>query len=185
MGNTNTNANNSNCLAEVLTVSDFSIDNEWIMDSGCSFHMCPDIDWFQNLNNKETGTVYMGNNQSYSVKGIGNISLKLHDNKTITLIDVRYVPGLKRNLISLSTLDELGFSYKAENGSMYVFKGDELILTGAKKNGLYVLDGCYFPFVNMYSACIAKTDKTKLWHLRLGHISLKSLQALFNQGYLG
>ena len=104
----------------------------------------------------------MGNNQSCSVKGIGNISLKLHDNKTRTLTDVRYVLGLKRNLISLGNLDELGFSYKAENGSMHVFKRDELILTGAKKNGLYVLDGCYFLSVNFHSACIAKTDKTKL-----------------------
>ena len=37
----------------------------------------------------------------------------------------------------------------------------------------------------MYFACIAKTDKTELWHLRLGHMSLKGLQALSNQGYLG
>jgi len=77
----------------------------------------------------------MGNNHFYSVKGISNISLKLHDNKTRTLTNVRYVPSLKRNLISLSTLDELGFSYKVENGSMHVFKGNKLILTGAKKNG--------------------------------------------------
>ena len=44
--NTNTNANNSNCLVEVLTVSDLSVDNEWTMDSDCSFHMCPNIDRF-------------------------------------------------------------------------------------------------------------------------------------------
>ena len=155
------------------------------MDFGCSFHMYSNIYWFQNFNNKEIETVYMGNNHSYNVKGICNISLKLHDDKTRTLTDVRYVLGLKRNLISLGTLDELGFSYRAENGSMHVFKGDELILIGAKKNGLYVLNGCYFPSVNMYSICIAKTDKTKLWHLRLGHMSLKSLKALSNQGYLG
>ena len=71
------------------------------MDSGCSFHMCPNIDWFQNFNNRESETVYMGNNHSCSIQGIGNISLKLHDNKIRTLTDVRYVPGLKRNLISL------------------------------------------------------------------------------------
>ena len=86
----------------------------------------------------------MGNNQSYSVKDIGNISLKLYNNKTRSLTDVRCVLDLKRNLISLDTLDELGFSYKAENGSMHVFNGDELILISAKKNGLYVLDGLLF-----------------------------------------
>ena len=47
------------------------------------------------------------------------------------------------------------------------------------------MDGCYFPSVNFHSACIAKTDKIELWHLRLGHMSLKGLKALSNQGYLG
>ena len=60
-------ANNHNSLAEVLRVSNHSIDNEWIMDSGCTFHMCPNIDWFQNFNNRETGTVYMRNNHSCTI----------------------------------------------------------------------------------------------------------------------
>ena len=75
-------------MAEVLTVSDFFVDNEWIMDSGCFFRMCPNIDWFQNFNNRETGTVCMGNNHSCSVQGIDDISLKLHHNKTKTLTDI-------------------------------------------------------------------------------------------------
>ena len=65
-------------MGEVLTVSDLSVNNEWIIDSDCSFHMYHNIDWFQNFNNKETVIVYMGNNHSCSVEGIGNISLKLH-----------------------------------------------------------------------------------------------------------
>ena len=92
------------------------------MDLGYSFHMCPNIDWFQNFSTKETGTISMGNNHSCKIKDIGDIYLKLHNNKIRMLTDVRYVPGLKRNLISLGTLDELGFSYKAENSSLHVFK---------------------------------------------------------------
>ena len=99
----------------------------------------------------------------------------MHDNKIRTLTDVRYVPGLKRNLISLGTLDELGFAYKAENGAMHVFKGNDLILSGVKRNGLYVLNGCYHPSMNVHSACIINTDKTETWHLRLGHMSLKGV----------
>lgn len=142
-GNTNINAGSSNCLAEILTVSSLSMENEWVMDSDCSFHMCPNREWFQNFNKKETGTVYMRNNQSCSVQGIGNIPLKLHNNKVRILTDVRYVPDLKRNLISLNTLDELGFLYKAENGFMHILKGDNLIMSGSKKYGLYILNGCY------------------------------------------
>jgi len=100
---------------------------------------------------------------------MGDISLKLHDNKIRILTGVRYVSGLKRNLISLSTLDELGFSYKIENGLMCVFKNDDMILAGTKKYGLYVLNGCQF-HVNISFVCVVKFDKTKLWHLRLGHM---------------
>jgi len=89
MGNVTTMVNSSNCLVKVLTVSNFSVNNEWIMDPDCSFHMCPNIDWFQNFNNREIETVYMGNNHSCSVQGIGDISIKLHDNKIRNLTDVR------------------------------------------------------------------------------------------------
>jgi len=102
----------------------------------------------------------MGNNQTCSVKGIGNITFKMHDNKLRVLTNVRYVPGLKRNLISLGTLDELGYSYTAENGFMHVFKNNDLILTGTKRHGLYVLNGCSLLPVSF--ACIAKSDKTDL-----------------------
>ena len=48
-GNVIVATSNSNSLAEVLNVSSTSTKNKWIMDSGCSFHMCPNIDWFQNF----------------------------------------------------------------------------------------------------------------------------------------
>ena len=67
------------------------------MDSGCLFHMCPNIEWFQNFSNRESNTVYMENNHSCSVQDIGDISLKMHDNKVRMLTNVRYLPGLKKN----------------------------------------------------------------------------------------
>ena len=137
-------AENSNCVAEVLTVSSNVISNEWVMDSGCSFHTSPNKNQFENFSDNITGTVFMGNNNTCQVKGIGNINLKLHDGKIRCLSDVRYVPGLKSNLISLGTLDELGYCYKAEKGCMHVYKDKNLVLSGRKRNGLYVLDGFYY-----------------------------------------
>ena len=62
-----------------------------------------------------------------------------------------------------------------------MFKNDNLIPSGTKKHGLHVLNGyCYIPF-----ACIAKSDRTNLWHLKLCHMNQKGLQVLSNQGYLG
>ena len=180
-----TTSNNA-CLSEVLTVSNILVPDEWILDSGCSFHMSPNRSWFTNFNEHESGTVYMGNNNTCTVQGIGDIKLKLHDGKIRLLTNVRYVPGLKRNLISLGTLDEIGFSYLAKNGCLHVTKNDCIVLSGIKKNGLYVLEGVYYAADDRTdSALVSDFNMTELWHLRLGHMSQKGIQILKQQGLLG
>lgn len=46
--------------------------------------------------------------------GIGTIRIKMFDGVVRALADVRHVPNLKRNLISLSTLDTKGYKYSGE-----------------------------------------------------------------------
>ena len=170
----------------MLTVSNIVVPDEWILDSGCSFHMSPNRSWFINFDEHESGTVYMGNNNTCTVQGIGDIKLKLHDGKIRLLTNVRYVPGLKRNLISLGTLDEIGFSYLAKNGCLHVTKNDCIVLSGIKKNGLYVLEGVYYAADDRTdSALVSDFNMTELWHLRLGHMSQKGIQILKQQGLLG
>lgn len=141
------------------------------MDYGCSFHRSPNKNWFENFNDNINGTIYMGNNNTYKVMGIWSINLRLHDGQIRHLTDVRYVPVLQRNLISFGVLDELGFCYKVESGCMSVYKDENLILSGRKINGLYVLNGYFHRTIGTYTIFVAETDKTTTWHLRLGHIS--------------
>ena len=63
---------------------------------------------------------------------------------------------------------------------MHVLKDDNLILSGTKKNGLYILNGCYHPSLNMHFSYTVNSDETDLWYLKLGHMSLKDLQVLKN-----
>ena len=53
----------------------------------------------------------MANNASYKLIGIGIVRIKMFDGVVYTLGDVRHVLDLKRNLISLSTLDAKGYKY--------------------------------------------------------------------------
>ena len=55
--------------------------------------------------------------------GIGSIAMKMHDGVIRMLSDVRHVPGLKKNLISLGTLDVLGYRCTCEGGVMKITKG--------------------------------------------------------------
>ena len=59
------------------------------------------------------------------------------------------------------------------------------IVSSRFRNGLYVLDGFYYKTARTDSVFVVETDKTAIWHLRLGHVSQKGLQVLCNQGLLG
>ena len=78
--------------------------DSWIMDSTCSYHMTPNKDWFDTYRLVNSSSVLMGNDVSCKVVGIGNIKVKMLDGVIITLCDVRHVPDLRKNLISLGTL---------------------------------------------------------------------------------
>ena len=51
----------------------------------------------------------MGNDASCRVVGIGNIRVKMFNGVFRTLCDVRHVPNLRKNLISLE-LEDNGFN---------------------------------------------------------------------------
>ena len=110
--------------------------------SGCTFHMTTDRDWFSTYELVHKGTVLMGNNASCKVAGIGTIHIKMFDGVVSTLGDVRHVPDLKRNLISLSTLDVKGYKYTSEGGVLNISKGALVMMKGHQKTTmLYVLQG--------------------------------------------
>ena len=94
---------------------------------------------------------------------------------------MRYVPELRRNLISLGMIDQSGCTIKAENGEIQILEQGKIVMRGVRKNGLYILVG--FSPVQGISASVTR-DKTKLWHMRLAHISERGLKELSNQGLL-
>ena len=70
----------------------------------------------------------MGNNTMCKVVGLGTIRFKMFDGMIRELRDVRHIPDLKRNLISLGTLDQIGCSIKVEYGVMKVIRGSIVIM---------------------------------------------------------
>ena len=104
--------------SEVLVVSTIESDRNWILDSGCSFYMTPHRDWFEMFQSVNNGQVLLGNNKSCEIQGIGTVRIKMFDGIERVLQQVRYIPGLKRNLVSLGTLDVRGYTYKASGGAI-------------------------------------------------------------------
>ena len=102
-----------------------------------------------------------------------------------TLSNVRLVPSLTRNLVSLGVLDDLGYSNKIEGGVMRIAKGSMVVIKGQKREGLYHLIG------ETLTGCAATVKESLedqnaiLWHKRLGHISDKGLQVMKEQKFFG
>ena len=94
--------------------------------------MIPNKDWFNTYRSINSVSVLMGNVVSCKVVGIGNIKIKMFDGVVRTLGDVRHVPDLSKNLISLGTLDCNRFNYKSTSGVMKVSKGVMTMMKGHK-----------------------------------------------------
>lgn len=123
-----------------------------------------------------------GNNISCKVRDIGTIRLKMHDGMKRILSEVRYISDIKRNLISLGTLDSSGYTFKAEDGVLKIQKGSLVIMKGFKKNSLYTLQGT--TVIGRSSMAQTTTYASKLWHLRLGHVSEQRLVHLSKHNLL-
>ena len=95
----------------MLTISSQDATEEWSLDFGCSFNIRPNRAWFQTFNQTNGGKVLLGDNKACTIAGIRMIKLGLEDESERILWEVRYVPNLKRNLISLEGFDREGCSF--------------------------------------------------------------------------
>ena len=59
------------------------------------------MDWFSNFEKLDGNSFIMGNDHPCNMKGIGIVCVKMFDGMVWEMKEVRYVPQLKRNLISV------------------------------------------------------------------------------------
>ncbi|KAJ4730101.1 Retrovirus-related Pol polyprotein from transposon TNT 1-94 [Melia azedarach] len=171
----------TNSEEDIALVADEHTDHNdvWILDSGASYHICPRREWFTTYEQVDGGNISMANSSVCKAVGIGSIKIRTHDGKFCTLNDVRHVPLMTKNLISLSMLDNKGFSFQGEGGVLHVCKGSNVVLKGVKRGTLYFLQGSTLSSsVAVASSEIDKDNMTKLWHMRLGHMSARGMQIL-------
>ncbi|KAG8482771.1 hypothetical protein CXB51_024179 [Gossypium anomalum] len=170
----------------VASVNDYKVSEKWILDSGCTFHMSLNRDWFTTYETVSEGVVLMGNNTSCKIAGVGTIKVKMFDGVVRTLSDMRHVPELKRNLISLSTLDSKGYRYTAESRVLKISKGSLVVMKEQRKTAkLYVLQGSTITGdATVASSSLSDDDITKLWHIRVGHMGENGMVELRKRGLL-
>jgi hypothetical protein len=141
--------------------------------------MTPNREWFTTFRSGSFRFVYLGDDKACVITGIGHVKIAMDDSGVQTLNDVRYIPELRKNLISLVTLQANGYSYSSD-GDMDILKVSKGALTVMKAKSTA---GNIYKFLGNTVVCDVAlvepdNDATKLWRLRLSHLSEREMMEL-------
>jgi hypothetical protein len=118
--------------------------------------------------------VTLGDDYQYPIKGVGESNHKLNSGNSLKIKDVLYVPGLTKNLLSISALQKKGFRVAFIDGEVLMWAKaetlNEAIIIGSEENALYKLKGH-----SKATMTHAIENSCELWHRRLAHINYKAL----------
>ncbi|RVW88410.1 Retrovirus-related Pol polyprotein from transposon TNT 1-94 [Vitis vinifera] len=153
--------------------------DDWVLDSGASFHTTPHREIIQNYVAGDFGKVYLADGSALDVVGLGDVRISLPNGSVWLLEKVRHIPDLRRNLISVGQLDDEGHAILFVGGTWKVTKGARVLARG-KKTGTLYMTSCPRDTI---AVADASTD-TSLWHRRLGHMSEKGMKMLLSKGKL-
>ena len=117
----------------------------WCIDSGASAHMSGIRECFSELNERGLSVeVELGDDRVVRAVGRGTVSFKRESRHPLRFRDVHYVPGLRKNLISVSTIEDRGFEVRFYEGHVYILpKGASFAsakVIGTRCGKLYRLD---------------------------------------------
>lgn len=123
----------------VNTVSE-SNGTKWVLDSGAGSHLTNEESILSDTRVINTN-IYLANNKRLNCTKVGNVNMKTQCGTAIKFENVKYVPELKCNLLSVARLTDKGcnVAFGKHNASIYN-KFGKLIATASLTGGLYLLD---------------------------------------------
>ena len=158
--------------------------NEWIVDSGCSHHMYPDISVFgDDYKEMDKKRVFVADGKGIPIAGIGTVTVKIFQGTGVEPVELRLknvlcVPTLKRGLLSVGRGRREGTKFDFDTHvDKVVVKIENLKLTSEStdRSGLYA-----FKVINTRASAYAvlATPTLDLWHERTSHYNYESLRRL-------
>ena len=176
--------------SEDIDTDNHHVNDQWYIDSAATRHMTFNKDAlldFRYFSPEEQSDVYLGDDSAVSAVGEGKIRLPVNgpNGKHIALENVAYVPGLAKNLLSVSTITRKNNAeVRFDKYKCVVVKDNHQHVIGHCVNGrLYQVgvpdtdDAAYFTTSGMRASAVAK----QTWHFRLGHLNIQNVDKLMNK----
>ena len=116
----------------------------WVLDSGASNHMSPDLSSFASLCPTSSSPVMTADSTLMPLTGVGSIVTP-----QVSLSSVYHIPTLTMNLVSVGQLCDAGYLVSFSSSFCHVQdpQSQTLIGTGRRQGGLYILDKLHVPVV--------------------------------------
>lgn len=157
---------------EVMFMANSAAPTGWLIDSGASSHMSPDMaDFCEYERLVPTIDVTVADGAKVHAVGKGTIVLSSPKHR-IKVTEVLHIPDLDRRLLSVAKLAERGLAARFESRACTIWKGDELLVTAKRHSNVYTLtlDSERASFAQY----VPSGGKWELWHARLGHPSYEN-----------
>jgi hypothetical protein len=136
------------------------------------------INSLSNLTAKSSSLqVELGDDSKHAVKGVAEPSLQLDSGNPLSIKDILFVQGLKKNLLSIFALEDKGFRVAFVDSQVLPWPKnssiDKATVIGVQEGGLYKLKGHQEQDLVHNSV-----SSSELWHRRLAHINYRALPVL-------
>ncbi|KAL8162057.1 hypothetical protein V2J09_013546 [Rumex salicifolius] len=118
---------NQETKADANITSSVEKDKQERIDFGASFHATSKKENFDSYVSGNHGYVYLGDDQPCKVVGKGTINIKLNGSAW-KLRDVRHIPDLRKNLISVGQLADGGYTTIFHGDNWKVLKGAMIVM---------------------------------------------------------
>ena len=115
--------------------------SEWVFDTSATYHICPRQEMFSSFGKLDGGMIWFGDGHTCRVEGIGATRIRLYDRTMRELKEVRYIPRMMKNLISVGALEAEGLRQTLGEGVLKMSSGLLLVLKGIRHDNLYYLKG--------------------------------------------
>ena len=127
-------------MISVLNMAIIGHSNNWWYYSRANVHVCNNKAHFQVYKEvDEAREVLMGNHNTATVLGMGSVEIQFTSRRNVTLVNVLYIPNIRKNLFSANSLCKSGLKIVHGSNKLISSKNDVFVGKGHSCDGMFKL----------------------------------------------